>query len=161
MLRTTRIFALTLSVLAIITVARAASGQSKDEQAVREASMAWQRYAAQQQIDSIVAMHTSDAVLMLANSPVIKGSAGIRTGWTEMAKTPGLDLHWTPETIEISSPTTATEYGTYTESYDTPNGKARDSGSYVTLWRKVGGKWRVALDAPVSNMPAATCAKGN
>jgi ketosteroid isomerase-like protein len=124
--------------------------------------MAWQRFAARQQIDSIVAMHTTDAVLMLANSPVIKGSAGIRSGWAEMVKTPGLDLHWTPETIEITSPTTATEYGTYSESYDGDNGKGHDSGSYITLWRKVGGKWRVALDAPVSNMPAAApCAKSN
>ncbi|HEV7387720.1 MAG TPA: nuclear transport factor 2 family protein [Gemmatimonadaceae bacterium] len=159
MTRTTRISALVaLTVLTSITIVRPTDAQSKDEQAIREAGQAWQRYTARQQIDSIVGMHTSDAILMLANSPVIKGSAGIRSGWAEMAKTPGLDLHWTPQRIEVTSPTTATEYGTYTESYDTPNGKASDAGSYVTLWRKVRGKWQVALDAPVSTMPAPAAA---
>ena len=153
MSRTTRISALLALTLMSITVASPAAGQSKDERAIRDASRAWQRYVATQQIDSIVDMHTTDAMLMLANSPVVKGSVGIRTGWSEMAKTPGLDLHWTPQKIEVTSPRTATELGTYTESYDTPNGKARDSGSYVVLWRKVRGKWRVAVDAPVSNMP--------
>src|SRR3981189_524967 len=85
MTRTTRISALlALTVLTSITIVRPTAAQSKDEQAIREAGQAWQRYTARQQIDSIVGMHTSDAILMLANSPVIKGSAGIRSGWAEM-----------------------------------------------------------------------------
>jgi len=158
MSRTTRTSALLALTVMSIAVAPPAGGQSKDERAIREASRTWQRYLAEQQIDSIVDMHTSDAMLMLANSPVVKGSVGIRSGWSEMAKTPGLDLHWTPQKIEVTSPTTATEFGTYTESYDTPSGKERDAGSYVVLWRKVRGKWRVAVDAPVSNMPAPVAA---
>jgi ketosteroid isomerase-like protein len=62
-------------------------------------------------------------------------------------------MHWTPSRIDVASPTVATEYGTYTDSYDTPTGKVSDAGSYVTIWHKVNGKWRVALDAPVSSMP--------
>jgi ketosteroid isomerase-like protein/quercetin dioxygenase-like cupin family protein len=135
---------------------KAASGQSSDERAVRAASAAWQRYIAAQQTDSIVALHLPNAIVMMANSPPITGSDAIRTGWGEMVKLPNLKMSWTPQHIEITSPTSAQEFGTYTDSYDGPNGMESDNGTYVTLWKKVNGKWRVALDAPVSSRPAAS-----
>jgi ketosteroid isomerase-like protein/quercetin dioxygenase-like cupin family protein len=153
MKRTTRIFALTA--VGIATIAHNGSGQSRDEAAVRAASDAWQRYIAAQQTDSIVALHLPNAILMMANSPPIMGSNGIRTGWGEMVKLPNLKMSWTPQHIEIVSPTAAQEFGTYTDSYDGPNGKESDNGTYVTLWKKVNGKWRVALDAPVSSVALA------
>jgi ketosteroid isomerase-like protein/quercetin dioxygenase-like cupin family protein len=155
MKRTIRDFALVSSMAFVLaTSANTVLCQSRDERAVRAASDAWQRYIAAQQVDSIVALHTPDAVVMFANSPVVKGSNGIRAGWGEIVKLPNLSMHWVPQTINVVSPTVATEYGTYTDSYDTPNGKEGDSGSYITIWHKVNGKWRVALDAPVSSMPA-------
>ena len=156
MMRTTRIAALAaFAMIALDSFGNAAAAQSRDERAVRAASDAWQRYIAAQQVDSIVALHTSDAMIMMANSPVIKGSSGVRAGWGDIVKLPGLSMHWTPSKINVVSPTVATEYGTYTDSYDTPTGKESDAGSYVTIWNKVNGKWRVALDVPVSSMPAA------
>lgn len=160
MQRLTRGFTLIpLIAVVLLLFANTALGQvSRDERAVRAASAAWQRYIAAQQVDSIVALHTSDAVLMFANSPVVKGSDGIRAGWSEIVKLPNLSMHWVPQKIDVASPAVATEYGTYTDSYDTPNGKEGDSGTYVTIWHKVNGKWRVALDAPVSSMPAPAAA---
>lgn len=159
MKRTIRDFApFPLIAAALAVVATTALGQSRDERAVRAASDAWQRYIAAQQVDSIVALHTPDAVLMFANSPVVKGSNGIRAGWSEIVKLPNLSMHWVPQKIDVVSPSVATEYGTYTDSYDTPNGREGDSGTYVTIWNKVNGKWRVALDAPVSSMPAPAAA---
>jgi quercetin dioxygenase-like cupin family protein len=78
--------------------------------------------------------------------------------WAEAVKTPGLVMHWTPTKIEVASPTVATEYGTYTESYDTPQGKGTDAGNYVTIWHKINGKWRVALDAPNTSAPLPAAA---
>lgn len=150
---TTRISTLALVAVAITTFAQAAASQSRDEQAVRAASDQWQRDVAAQNVDAIVALHTHDAVLMLSHAPLVKGSAAIREGWTQMVKTPGLKLSWTPTKIEVASPTVATEYGTYTESYDGPNGKETDAGNYVTIWHKVNGKWLVALDAPNTTSP--------
>jgi uncharacterized protein (TIGR02246 family) len=142
-----------LMALAIAALAQTAAGQTSDQRAIRAASDAWQRYVATRNVDSIVALHAPDAVVMPSNARPIKGSAAIRSGLTEMIKTPGLKLHRIPTRIEVTSPTAATEYGTYTESYDTPGGKRSEAGNYVTIWRKVNGKWRVALDAPVSPMP--------
>lgn len=142
-----------LIAIAFATLAQTSSSQTRDERAVRAASDARQRYVAARDVDSIVALHTPDAVLMPSNAPAMKGSAAIRAGWSEMVKTDRLRLHLIPTRIEVASPTLATEYGTYTESYYGLGGKMSEAGNYVTIWRKVNGKWRVALDAPVSTMP--------
>ena len=156
--RTTRLPALIAAVMATFTLTTTAVAQSSAEREVRAASAAWQRYISAQQTDSIVALHLPGAILMMANSPPIMGSNGIRAGWGDIVKLPNLSMHWTPQHIEITSPTTAQEFGTYTDSYDGPNGKESDSGTYIALWKKVNGKWRVALDAPVSSMPVAAAA---
>ncbi len=143
----------TLMAVAIAALAQTAASQTRDERAVRAASDARQRYVAAQNVDSIVALHTSDAVVMPSNAPPMKGSSAIRSGWTEMLKIDRLRLHLIPTRIEVASPTLATEYGTYAESYYGPGGKMSEAGNYVTIWRKVNGKWRMALDAPVSTMP--------
>ena len=149
---------LSLMCIAMAALAQTAAGQTKDERAIRAAGEAWQRWVAGQNVDSIVALHTPDAVVMMANSPPMESSAAIRGGWGELVKLPGLNLRWTPTKIDVVSPRVATEYGTYTDSWDGPNGKVSDAGTYVTIWHKVNGKWRVALDAPVSSMAAAPAA---
>jgi ketosteroid isomerase-like protein/quercetin dioxygenase-like cupin family protein len=144
-------------VLAIAVAAPAAIAQQGDEAAIRLLSNKWQQDIAKQNIDAIVALHAPDAVVLMSHEKVAKGPAMIRARWKEGAATPGLVLHWTPIKISVVSPTVATEYGTYTESYDTPQGKGTDEGSYVVIWNKINGKWKVALDAPVTSapMPAA------
>ena len=154
MKRTTRQLTLVTLVAAAITMLpQSSAGQTSQERAVRAASDAWQRYISAQSVDSIVALHTADAVVMFANNPVMTGSSSIRALWSDIVKIPGLSMQWTPTNIEVVSPTVAIERGNYSESYDTPAGKANDAGSYVTIWRKVNGKWRVSLDAPVSTVP--------
>jgi ketosteroid isomerase-like protein/quercetin dioxygenase-like cupin family protein len=144
--------------LAIAAFGQTATSQTRDERAVRAESQAWQRYIATQNVDSIVALTTPDAVVLFANAPVMKGSNAIRSGWSDILKLPAFKVHWTPTWVDVASPKVATEYGTYTESYDTPSGKANDEGNYVVIWHKVAGRWRVALDAPVSTVPIPAAA---
>ena len=73
---------------------------------------------------------------MPSNAPPMKGSSAIRSGWSEMLKTDRLRLHLIPTRIEVASPTLATEYGTYTESYYALGGKMSEAGNYVTIWRQ-------------------------
>jgi ketosteroid isomerase-like protein/quercetin dioxygenase-like cupin family protein len=147
-----------LMAIAIAAFGQTATSQTKDERAIRAESQAWQRYIATQNVDSIVALHTADAVVLFANAPVMKGSNAIRSGWSDIVKLPAFKVHWTPTWVDVASPKVATEYGAYTESYDTPSGKANDEGNYVAIWHKVAGKWRVALDAPVSTVPIPAAA---
>jgi uncharacterized protein (TIGR02246 family) len=147
-----------LAAVAIAAFTSTAQSQQSDARAIRALSDQWQKDVAAQNVDAIVALHTPDAVVMLSHAPLAMGSVAIRAMWAEMVKTPGLVLHWTPTKIEVASPTVATEYGTYTESFDTPQGKGTDAGNYVTIWHKVNGKWRVALDAPNTTTPLAAAA---
>jgi uncharacterized protein (TIGR02246 family) len=147
------------AVVAAVTIAPVASGQQRERDAreIRELSEKWQRDIAAQNIHDIVDLHAPDAVIMMSHAPLIKGTAGVQNAWTEMVKTPGLKVQWTPTRIDVVSPTVANEYGTYTESYDTPQGRGTDAGNYITIWHKINGKWRVALDAAntTSPLPAA------
>ncbi len=147
-----------LATLAIAALATTAQSQSSDARAIREASDQWQRDVAAKNVDAIVALHAPDAVVMMSHAPLVTGSAAIRGAWSDMVKTPGLVLHWTPTKIEVASPTVATEYGTYTDSYDSPQGKMTDAGNYVTIWHKINGKWRVTLDAPNTTTPLPAAA---
>jgi ketosteroid isomerase-like protein/quercetin dioxygenase-like cupin family protein len=143
-----------LSAMSTVTLGRVALAQSKDEQAIRALSQQWQEAIASGNVDRIVAIHAPSAVVMMANSPTTTGSDAVRALYNDMVKLPGLVMHWTTTKIEMPSPTVATEYGTYTDSFDSPTGKVADSGTYVAIWHKINGQWRVALDAPVSTMPA-------
>ena len=156
---TTRIATRTaLGVLAIAVAASAAQSQSRDERAIRALGDQWQRDIAAKNVDGVVALFTPDAQLIMSHAPVATGSTAIRGVWSEVVKTPGLTLTWTPTKIEVVSPTRAIEYGNYQDSFDTPQGRGSDAGTYVTIWHKINGKWRVALDAPNTSQPLPSAA---
>lgn len=151
------------TLLAITTLAQMASAQSSDERAIRAVGEEWQRALAARDLDKVIAIHAPDAIYMLSHTPLISGSAAIRAGWTEALKLPNYKVQWTPTKIDVASPRVATEYGTYTESYTGPDGKVvNDGGNYVTIWHKINGQWRVAIDVPntTSPLPAAAATSG-
>jgi ketosteroid isomerase-like protein/quercetin dioxygenase-like cupin family protein len=139
--------------LAITPFAITAQTRQSDAAAIRALTYQWQKEVAAQNIDAIAALQAPDAVLIMSHEPLTTGATALRAAWGEMVKTPGLVLHWTPTKIDVASRTVATEYGTYTESYDTPQGKGTDTGNYVTIWHKINGKWRVAVDAANTSVP--------
>ena len=140
--------------LGLPLLAVTASAQSKDERAIRAVGEEWMRALNAHDVDKVMAVHAPDAIYMMSHQPLISGSAAIRSGWTEALKLPNYSVHWTPTKIDVASSRVATEYGTYTESYNGPDGKAvTDGGNYVTIWRKINGHWRVALDAPNTTSP--------
>ena len=151
-----------VALLAIAVITRTGWAQSSDERAIRAAGDEWQRALNAHDVDRVIALHSPDAIYMLSHQPLISGATAIRAGWTEALKLPNYTVHWTPTKIDVAGPRVATEYGTYTESYTGPDGKiVNDGGNYITLWRKVNGKWLVAVDAPntttpLPSMPAET-----
>src|SRR5437867_11679287 len=109
-----------LVAIGIAATAPAAPSQTRDERAIRALSDQWQRDIAVQNVDRIVALHAPDAVLMFSHAPLVTGTTAIRGGYSDMVKIPGMLLRWTPTKIDVASPPVATEYGSYTESSDTP-----------------------------------------
>src|SRR5689334_15603034 len=104
--------------VALAVCAQSLAGQSTDTRSIRSLSQQWQQYIADKNVDRIVALHTTDAVVMPSNNPVAKGGGSIRAMYNDLVNTPGLKLHWVPTKIDIASPRVATEYGTYNQSYE-------------------------------------------
>ena len=127
--------------------------KASEEQSVRAAGMEWKRAIAARDVERIVALHTPDAVIMNSNFPLSSGSTGVRTSWNSVVNLPGLAIDWTPTRVDVVSPTVANEFGTYTLSYNGPQGRVNDQGNYTTIWHKIDGQWRVADDATVSSTP--------
>jgi uncharacterized protein (TIGR02246 family) len=149
-------FVLTLFALAACAPVATVNKQT-EEAAIRAIGQDWQRAVVARDVDRIVSFFTPDAVIISSNAPLVSGTAAVRTTWTGISTAPGLTLSWTPARIEITNPTTAIERGSYADSYDGPSGRISDSGSYVLLWRKIDGQWRVAEDIIVSSKPMTVC----
>jgi uncharacterized protein (TIGR02246 family) len=133
--------------------------QQSEQAAIRAAGQDWQQAAAAKDVNRIAAHFAPDIVIMTPNAPVIRGSDAARKLWTDEVALPGLAVSWVPDQIEITSPTTATEIGTYKFAFDAPTGRVNDTGSYVSHWRKIDGRWRMTSDAIISSTPMApsTC----
>lgn len=130
--------------------------QQTEEQAIRAMNREWMDAMASHDIDRIQAIHTPDAVLMVSNMPLVAGAPAARKMNNELLSMPGISLTWVPGRIDVTSPTTATEIGTYTMAWNSPTGRVTDSGNYITHWRKVDGAWRVETEAVVSTTPMPT-----
>lgn len=145
-------FAIVLGVLALGACATTTVNQASEEQAIRALGRDYQTAFNARDVDRLVAVHAPDAVVMVSNSPLATGSTEIRRSFSEFLS-PGTSLSFTPTRIDVASPTVATEIGTYTLSFDTPQGRITDRGNYTTVWHKINGQWRVAVSAPVSTTP--------
>lgn len=134
--------------------AQAVMGNSRSaERAVRAADTAMLHAVAAHDVDKVAAMYTRDAVIMNPNEPAATGAA-IRKSWSNLLEMPRETLTWTPTQVDVAaSGDLARETGSYRLSYDSPNGKVNDAGSFVTVWRKDGGHWKVVTEAAASNTP--------
>jgi uncharacterized protein (TIGR02246 family) len=148
--------AIALGLIALGACAPATVNQATDAQTIRNLGNDWQRAIAARDVEKIVALHAPDAISMASNSPAASGSAAIRATYAGLVALPGLSLSWVPTRIDVVSPTVANETGTYTMSFDGPQGRVNDRGNYATIWHKIDGQWRVATDATVSSTPFPT-----
>jgi uncharacterized protein (TIGR02246 family) len=146
-------FAIALGVLTLGACNPATVNQASEEQTIRGLENDWQRAIVARDVNTIVSLHAPDAVVMMSNSPLASGSSGIRSAYNGLVNTPGVSLTWVPTKIDVVSPSVATDIGTYTLAYDGPQGRVTDHGNYTTVWHKIDGQWRVAIDAPVSTTP--------
>jgi uncharacterized protein (TIGR02246 family) len=132
--------------------------QASEEAAIRAVANEYMSAFNAHDPERLVALHAPDAVVMVSNSPLATGTGAIRTAFSDFFRMGSPQLTFTPTRIDVVSPTVATDYGTYTLTLNTPQGTVTDRGNYTTVWHKINGQWRLAVDAPVSStpMPGAT-----
>ena len=125
-----------------------------EEAALKAVTAAWLDAYNAGDVEKIVAMYAEDAVLMPPHAPVATGRAGIRaflTTDTAGAKTAGVKLVAGTATAGVAGDT-GWESGSYTIA--DASGATVDSGSYLSVSRKLNGKWLYIRDTYNSDRPS-------
>ena len=146
----TVLFALTLGFAA---TAVCLAGDTKAEQAVRDADAEWSKVAGAKDLDKTVSFYADDAIVLPPNQAAVMTKTGIRDLWKGLID--GLtDISWKTTRVEVAkSGDMAFLVGTY--ELTMTNG-TKDKGKYCEVWKKQpNGKWKVATDMFSSDLPAA------
>jgi len=130
--------------------------QQTEEQAIRSLNREWMDAVAAHDIDRIAAIYAPDVVIFISNAPPIAGRPALRKMFFDMLRMPDVSLVSVPGRVDVTSPTTATQTGTYTLTFTSPTGRVTDSGNYLGHWRKIDGAWRMEREAVVSTTPVPT-----
>lgn len=123
------------------------SDSKSDIEAITRRDAEWGEAVTRRDLEALVALYTEDGTLAWPGQPAIEGSAGIRAAWTELLKTPGLALAFTPERIVVAGDRSlASDFGKVTMTQDGANGPETVIAKYLVVWQRVGGEWRVLYD---------------
>ena len=94
-------------------------------------------------IDSVVALYASNALIMPPNMPMARGTDSIKQAFTGMMSA-GPVTAFTVNPISVSaSGDLAVEHGTWKWSGRMNNAVVSDSGTYLIHWHRNGGNWKI------------------
>ena len=102
----------------------------------------------------VSAFYAQDAVLLMPNVASLQGREAIRRSWNGMLGMPNFRFSFNPTRIDVAAAgDMAVDVGTYTLSFDGPQGRVDDRGNYTTGWRKIDGQWMITTDMANSVLP--------
>lgn len=145
----------TLLVFLLCGCARAPRVDTESEaNAIRALSKAWLAADQARDVDRALSFYADDAVELASNTPLVVGKEAIRAWYESWLPKPELSLSFATAAVEVApSGEVAWERGTYEFTTETHEGKQVDTGKYLTVWKKVGGVWKVAADMANSDLP--------
>jgi ketosteroid isomerase-like protein len=132
------------------------AGETKIEQALRNADAAWAKAAGAKDLDKTVSFYSDDATVLPANAPAVTTKDGIRKTWQDLLASPGMAISWQTTKVEVAkSGDLACLSGTYELTMNDASGKSTtDHGKYVEVWEKQkDGKWKCGTDIWNSDLP--------
>jgi len=134
------------------------AGDTKTEQALRDADAAWSKAAGSKDLDKTVSYYSADAIVLPPNAPIATTKEEIKKIWQDMLASPGLAISWKATKVEVAkSGDLGFVSGTYELTMNDATGKpATDKGKYVEVWeKKADGKWKCGTDTWNSDLPAS------
>lgn len=136
--------------LALATAGCARSVNVEQERAaLLEADRQWAQSATD--LDLFMSFWAPEPTAYPPGMPAVQGQDAIRKTFGEMASSPGFALSWTASKADVAA---SGDVGYTTGTYEMTMGGMKDSGKYVTVWRKQPeGTWKVAEDIFNSNLP--------
>ena len=152
---------ITTVVLGLAAVGVCLAGDSKAEQALRDADDSWSKAAASKDLDKTVSYYSTDATVLPPNAPAATTKDAIRKIWQDMLASPGFAISWKATKVEVAkSGDLGFVTGTYELTMNDTSGKpVTDKGKYVEVWeKKADGKWKCGTDTWNSDLPASPSA---
>src|SRR5438067_8496572 len=152
-----KMLVLTLA-LGLAAAAVCLAGDTKAEQALRDADAAWSKSAGSKDLDKTVSYYSDDATVLPPNASAATTKEAIKKIWQDMLANPGLAISWKATKVEVAkSGDLGFVSGTYEFNMNDASGKPiTDKGKYVEVWEKqANGKWKCGTDTWNSDMPAA------
>jgi ketosteroid isomerase-like protein len=159
MKRKTLVLTLTLGLAA---AAVCLAGDTKAEQAVRDADDAWSKAAASKDLDKTVSYYSADASVLPPNAPIATTKEAIKMVWGDLLASPGFVISWKATKVEVAkSGDLGFISGTYEVTMNDASGQpTTDKGKYVEVWEKqADGNWKCGADTWNSDMPASPSAE--
>ncbi len=126
-----------------------------EQKKIEELGNLWVAAVARKDVKAIANLYATDGVFLPQNGPMTVGREAIGKAWAGLLQLPGVTLTFKPTRIDVTkSGDMAADIGTYKLSFDTKQGRVRDLGKYVVVWKKVDGEWKALADIFNTNLPA-------
>ncbi len=125
---------------------------------LKQADAAFARATAERGLEGFTSFLADDVMTIRPNTPVLKGSKALAERWAPLLRNPALSITWQPLEAAISE---GGDLGFTIGSYQVSKVAGDDkspagSGKYITVWkRQPDGRWKVAFDSGVQDVPPA------
>ena len=132
-----------------------------EERAIRDADARWLKASQAKDAATEATLLSPDAIVLRTHEQPLAGPAAYQAFEEKTFKeNPKLGGGWTTDAITVAaSGDLAVQIGTYSLTGLGPKGDIKDTGKFVTVWKKVGGAWKVAYDVGSTTMPEAPAKK--
>ncbi len=121
---------------------------------IRAGTAAWAKAFNAGDVDAVVATYTEDAVVMPPGSPLLRGIAAIRPALAkEIAGAQAGGVTFVMGSVNDVAVFGDTAWHSGTFSVTNKSGAVVDTGKYMEIWRRKGGKWHISRDIWNSDTP--------
>ncbi len=132
-----------------------------EEKTIRDISMRWLELDKARDAVRVLALMADDAVIFREKNAPIVGPAAYKDYITkDYAENPKATVNWTTTAVRVAaSGDLAIETGDFQVMATGPKGDGQVKGSYLTVYAKANGQWKVRNDMSVSTTPDTVKAK--
>jgi ketosteroid isomerase-like protein len=118
------------------------SSRAALENELRQADLAFAKATADRRLEGWMSFFADDAAV-LHDGKTVNGKSALRQYYEPIFANKSFALSWTPTHAEAAKDgTLGYTYGTY----EARNGDKVSHGMYLTIWRKINGRWLVVMD---------------
>lgn len=105
-------------------------------------------------VDSLMPYYDPDVISMPEGGRTVKGMGSVRSSYAEAMTANPRDMTFESGGVNFSDDgTMAWDYGTYTMTSDVKGKPVKGTGSFVNVWKRIGGRWVIVAEINNSSTP--------